>query len=563
LGGGPEQRTLSTNSVAEKAAISLVDARPNLTAAAAVIALTGLAWANRFIQDDAFISFRYAYNAVQGLGLVWNAGERVEGYTNFLWTVLMTVPHLLHVDPVLFSQLAGLSFFALTLLFTYKTAVPMLGSRGLALTSIIVLGTNFTFSSYATGGLETQMQACLAMVSLYIVLENLRTGSWSIRGLAVFSLVIAVSVLTRPDSVVLSVICVPLAAVSSLRGQAARQRKLAQFAGLFLPALVILSAWMLWKYWYYGSVIPNTFYAKVSMDSSFSVGMNYVSTFFTSYWLWPFALLVPFVLKRPFPDSLAGVLVLTAFVVIWCAYVVVIGGDFMEFRFMVPVLPPLAMLLVWLIVRALKRPMLQACFIGFALVGSLHHALTFEYFRGIESISGLSGHVSGTPVNWVDVGKSLGRMFDYNEDVTIATRASGAISYYSKLRVMDMLGLSDPWIATQGYPIESQPGHKRLAPLDYLVRSGVNLVIGHPVIIDTSRLRLPYYDVLLLMPLAPILRYEDLPETSSVAEIPIDAQYSLVALYLVRSPVVDRVAAQYNWRIVPVVRDLQQEELSK
>ena len=49
------------------------------------------AWWNRFIQDDAFISFRYAENFARGAGLVWNAGERVEGYTNFLWTMLMGV----------------------------------------------------------------------------------------------------------------------------------------------------------------------------------------------------------------------------------------------------------------------------------------------------------------------------------------------------------------------------------------------------------------------------------------------------------------------------------------
>ncbi|MCX7840525.1 MAG: hypothetical protein N2559_13895, partial [Anaerolineae bacterium] len=39
--------------------------------------------------DDAYISFRYAQNALRGHGLVFNPGERVEGFTNFLWTALM------------------------------------------------------------------------------------------------------------------------------------------------------------------------------------------------------------------------------------------------------------------------------------------------------------------------------------------------------------------------------------------------------------------------------------------------------------------------------------------
>ena len=47
------------------------------------------AWQLRWLCDDAYISFRYADNWARGLGPVFNAGERVEGYTNFLWTALL------------------------------------------------------------------------------------------------------------------------------------------------------------------------------------------------------------------------------------------------------------------------------------------------------------------------------------------------------------------------------------------------------------------------------------------------------------------------------------------
>ena len=49
--------------------------------------------ASRFFDhtvDDAFISYRYARNLVEGHGLVWNVGQRVEGYTDFLWVVLIS-----------------------------------------------------------------------------------------------------------------------------------------------------------------------------------------------------------------------------------------------------------------------------------------------------------------------------------------------------------------------------------------------------------------------------------------------------------------------------------------
>src|SRR3954468_9274361 len=53
----------------------------------------------RAIQDDAFISFRYADNLARGNGLVWNLGEYVEGYTNFLWTILIAVGPVLALGP--------------------------------------------------------------------------------------------------------------------------------------------------------------------------------------------------------------------------------------------------------------------------------------------------------------------------------------------------------------------------------------------------------------------------------------------------------------------------------
>ena len=66
--------------------------------------LTALFWA----QDDAYISFRFARNLVRGHGLVFNVGERVEGYTNFLWTVISAIPMALgHADPLHAMQWLG------------------------------------------------------------------------------------------------------------------------------------------------------------------------------------------------------------------------------------------------------------------------------------------------------------------------------------------------------------------------------------------------------------------------------------------------------------------------
>jgi len=49
------------------------------------IAVLRVTW----VSDDGFISARVAANAVCGLGLVSNPGERVQSFTNPLWTLLL------------------------------------------------------------------------------------------------------------------------------------------------------------------------------------------------------------------------------------------------------------------------------------------------------------------------------------------------------------------------------------------------------------------------------------------------------------------------------------------
>ena len=50
-----------------------------------------------WLDDDQMVSMRYGRNLAEGKGLVWNEGERIEGYTNFLWTLVMAAVHLLPV----------------------------------------------------------------------------------------------------------------------------------------------------------------------------------------------------------------------------------------------------------------------------------------------------------------------------------------------------------------------------------------------------------------------------------------------------------------------------------
>ena len=62
-----------------------------------------------YLIDDVFISVRYARNLVDGHGLVYNVGERVEGYTNLLWTLLLAGALRLGVPPEVSAPVLGIA----------------------------------------------------------------------------------------------------------------------------------------------------------------------------------------------------------------------------------------------------------------------------------------------------------------------------------------------------------------------------------------------------------------------------------------------------------------------
>ena len=60
-----------------------------------------------FTIDDAYISFRYARNLIEGHGLVYNPGERVEGYTNLVWTLFIAAGMKMGIDPHPLTKVLG------------------------------------------------------------------------------------------------------------------------------------------------------------------------------------------------------------------------------------------------------------------------------------------------------------------------------------------------------------------------------------------------------------------------------------------------------------------------
>src|SRR5690606_13842272 len=109
-------------------------------------------------------------------------------------------------------------------------------------------------------------------------------------------------------------------------------------AALVVPGAIVVATWLAWRWSYYGDLLPNTYYVKVSSVGATLAGLHYLYVFFLSYLLFPHLIVVGAALRRMrLPEDWA-VALSCAIVAAWCGYMIRIGGDFIEFRFMAPVL---------------------------------------------------------------------------------------------------------------------------------------------------------------------------------------------------------------------------------
>ncbi|MBI3943564.1 MAG: hypothetical protein HY326_11180, partial [Chloroflexi bacterium] len=270
-------------------------------------------------------------------------------------------------------------------------------------------------------------------------------------------------------------------------------------------------------------------------------GVVYLYEFFYSYLLLPFVFIALLFLREILIQ--VEMRLIMAILLLWGAYIVFVGGDFMEFRLVAPVLPFL-FILVLRVLLLIKEKRFQVALAGLIFTGSLTHALTFNGIYGIESVPALYGHI--TTEHWDQIGSVLRELFpDPNSRIVIATTAAGAIPYYSQLMTIDMLGLNDKWVARYGLVVSSRPGHERIASLEYLIDRNVHLVIGHPLVDSRTEVYKTEYSI---KDLERFRLYQVqpgvIPDQARIVEIPLDDKFKFTILYLTQNAYIDSVIAQ-------------------
>jgi arabinofuranosyltransferase len=520
------------------------------------------AWLNKFIQDDAFISFRYAKNFVEGNGLRWNIGEiGVEGYSNFLWTIIISIGLKLEIEPVLFSQIIGIIFFILSLLIVYKIAGRVFTGWNSTL-FLFLTSFNYSFSIYATGGLETSTQTFFCLYIFWLSIEYI--NNQKLATLFLYSLISGVSLLNRLDSGLFILVTGVFILINIINEFKISSNGIKRYLALFLPACFIVFTWLIWKWDYYGNILPNTFYVKGGIEKPLEVlfnGFMFVLMFLLYTFMLPsLHILVRTIFKeskevinniwQPSLTGLASIIIL-----LWLVYILKIGGGFMEFRFLVPIIP----FLYLLVIKGLEglSDKSRKVFLGLLFLGLLTHPLLFGKIKGlrfgVESAAKLESHLYKE--KWISVGKTLGDYFD-STNTKIAVTAAGAIPYYAQLYTVDMLGLNDKYIAKNGIIFDTRPGHSKISDINYLIDSKVNLLIGHPKIINDPEDYLAGANV--LSPSKKLTPEEFLLiSNKKLILIPLkeEVQQYLSVLYLTLNSEIDNTIEKNGWKTYEISPD--------
>jgi hypothetical protein len=271
--------------------------------------------------DDAYISFRYARNLVEGHGLVYNIGQRVEGFTSLLWVLLVALGMKLGGDAPVVSHWLGVSSGLLLLGLAHGYARCVLHPRSVllaALAPVLVLASP-SFAIWAVSGLETPLFSAFVLAALIAEAHG--------RGKAA-AVACVLATLTRPEGTLVAAVIF----VTDFARGGERRRQALSLAAAYALFVAALTAFRLS---YFGSALPNTFYAKVGG----------IPVSWTLWYLEGFAVQVaaPLALAaavgaRRCPASIVGI----AYTGVLFVYVALVGGDAFEHsRFFLPALPVL------------------------------------------------------------------------------------------------------------------------------------------------------------------------------------------------------------------------------
>ncbi len=430
--------------------------------------------------EDVFILFRWVRNVAEGAGFVFNPGERIEGYSNFFYLLLLAGFHRLGIPGFSVSSVLGV----LSAMGVFVALWVSVDRQPLARTPVRYLGLFFlalssSFCLYAVSGLETVPYALMLFVSLQLFWAEfsgrIKTPvSW---------LVMIPAVLCRPEAPMILVaggMSLALWAVFlsgrldrflggwlSFPGDREREAWIQAVSpsgkisfrtpGIsLLVSAAALILYALWKVSYFGELLPNTFYLKATGSPilQWMWGLKYSLLFFIiQFNVFSLVLLVPLVRLREHLHLLPHLFILLGygFFNVYC------GGDWMPlYRFYVPVIPSAILLIASGSSRLVLGSRLRGNVVKGAFCASLLLLLGHELFVKVDGDYTIRDMMAQTRAQvhtkcFYELG---GWMKEHLPASTnMASAEAGIIPYLTNFYYLDMKGYIDKQISRMDCPI--------------------------------------------------------------------------------------------------------------
>jgi arabinofuranosyltransferase len=404
----------------------------------------GSVWISRdFIVDDALISLRYVRNLLAGNGLVFNLGEYIEGYTNLGHVLLVSALGAIGVDLIMAARFVGLTGGALAVIYGPAVVLPdRSGQRLERAVARLLLLANFFFVYFCWSGLETGLYVGLIAVACYRLKRRGDVFTWDVGLLAGLLFVV------RPDGLLFTGVLISISLFAN------GLRKLLSMAGPWI-SLAIVAAVEVWRYAYYGALVPNTAHIKglaATREMAIlpwygSFGDDLIEMLSQTGGVVALFFVFSAVVRHRDDDriQLAFWICVTSLL-----FLVYSGGDWMlGYRYLAPLLPFYFSLLAIGLVdtfEALRQKkdhlLLSVVFYAtlvIVAVGSWSTGLDFRF----HSDTYPNTHMTSRYM--IPVAKWLAERYPASYQITAGS--IGALGYYTDLNIIDTVGLTDATIA--------------------------------------------------------------------------------------------------------------------
>jgi len=432
--------------------------------------------------DDAYISYRYARNFVENHGLVYNVGERVEGYTTFLWVMIVGLIGKTGFDIPTIGRVMSILFGLATVIVTYFIAFYLGGKyRTAALLCALFLAFRIDFGVHYQAGMETSLHAFILSLAY---LTYLGSGK---KRLILTGILAGLLPLAHPEGIIFSVAFVINELLDTGGGEL--KIRLKNISLFVAPVAIIVLTHLIWRYSYYGELLPNTYYAKSpALDLlKYVRGAWYLAKFFIFGGGFLYYLPGLYFLYRHVGNKQVRLLAMV--ISLYLIFNIYASGDWSPYsRFMMSVLPLVLVCVVYGILKlatALRAGKAALAFIAMVfIVTGYQNGLVLK----VEPTSFIAKHRAQRG-KWKIICEQFRTIKGKYPNLTIASNPIGMVGYYSEARIIDMLGLTDKHIAKEGKQFFAVPGHERW-DIEYVIKQNPEIIYaGGHTITDDGRIK--------------------------------------------------------------------------